>query len=150
MLNLDRRYNLTCDALDPIVLRMRWEFKDGTPREIPGDATAFGFQIYGNGVPDGQKTAAGTYGETLIDGVIAQYVEMAHEPALGAALAGLPALFWKVGEVLPSPDGMPTRVDNLLDYAPRITVRRVPAMSGVTAPVTGEGEILMIVFTEGE
>lgn len=145
MLNIDRRYNLTCDALDQIVLRMRWEFADGTPREIPGDATAFGFQIYGNGVPEGQKTAPGTYGETLIDGVIAPYVEMAHEPALGAALAGLPALFWKIGEVLPN-----GQVDNLLDYAPRITVRRAPNMAGVTTPATGEGEILMLVFTESE
>lgn len=145
MLNIDRRYNLTCDALDQIVLRIRWEAKDGTPRPIPGDPTAFGFQIYGNGVEGGQKTAAGTYGETLIDDVVAPYVEMAQAPAIGAALAGLPALFWKIGEVLPN-----GQVDNLLDYAPRITVRRAPAMAGVTAPGTGEGEILMIVFTEGE
>lgn len=143
MLNIDRRYYLTCDEFDQIVLRMRWEFKDGTPREIPGDPTAFGFQIYG--IPGGQQTAPGTYGETLINGVVAPYVEMAHASALGPALAGLPALFWKIGEVLPN-----GQVDNLLDYAPRITVRRAPAMAGVTAPGTGEGEILMIVFTEGE
>lgn len=145
MLNIDRRYNLTCDALDQIVLRMRWEMADGTPREIPGDATAFGFQIYGNGVPEGQQTAPGTYGETLIDGVVAPYVEMAHDAGLGADLAGLPALFWKIGEVLPN-----GQVDNLLDYAPRITVRRAPVMAGVSAPLVGAGEILMLVFTESE
>ena len=145
MLNLDRRYNLTCDALDQIVLRMRWEMADGTPREIPGDAEAFGFQIYGSGVPGGQITARGTLGETLIDGVTTQYVEMAHDPAVGPSLAGLAAPFWKVGEVLPN-----GQVDNLLDYAPRITVRGAPGMSGVPAPAVGEGEILMLVFTEAE
>ena len=145
MLNIDRRYNLTCDALDQIVLRMRWEFADGTPRQVPGAPEAFGFQIYGPGVPGGQITARGTHGETLIDGVTAQYVEMAHDPAVGPSLVGLVAPFWKVGEVLPT-----GQVDNLLDYAPRITVRRAPGMEGVTAPAVGEGEILMLVFTEGE
>ena len=75
----------------------------------------------------------------------AQYVEMAHDPAVGPSLVGLVAPFWKVGEVLPT-----GQVDNLLDYAPRITVRRAPGMEGVTAPAVGEGEILMLVFTEGE
>lgn len=145
MLTLDRSNNITCDALEPIVLRMRWEFPDGTPRQVPGDAEAFGFQVYGPGVPGGQITAPGTLGETLIDGVPAQYVEMAHDPAVGPSLAGLAAPFWKVGEVLPN-----GQVDNLLDYAPRITVRPVPSMAGVPAPAVGEGEILTIVFTEGE
>ncbi len=137
MLNVDRAWNITCDALEPIVLRFRWEFPDGTPREVPGEA--WGMQIHGPGVPGGQITAAGVIATTMIDGVEAQYVECRHAPSVGPAIAGLPGLRWKFGERLP--EGQVAR-----SVAALIAVSPVPDMS-LPAPLIGEGEINTFVMT---
>ncbi len=143
MIEIDQTFNITCNAYDPLIIRWRWAFADGTPREVPGDADAFGWQIFGNGVENGQVTAFGTLVYSMVDGVEVQCVETAHPPATGPLLARLPALRWRFGEVLPS--GL---ADNQLSYEPFITVRGVPDMEA-TPPLVGNGRIRTIVFKGG-